>query len=176
MPWTKLKVGEDVGFGLRTVNLTTGVSASAAQSIADDLESSPFVVSAEPDYAVQLADDVSGQTVAVGPAWGLDRIDQRSPTLDLHYEYDSTGAGITVYVVDTGIRATHSEFGSRVASGFDAIDGTNGRTDCNGHGTRTAGVVGGTTYGVAPSSTLVPVRVLTCAGTGSTSDVIAGLD
>ena len=176
VPSTTLTVGEDVGFGLRTVNLTTGVSASVAQSIADDLESSPLVVSAEPDYAVQLADDVSSQTVAVGPAWGLDRIDQRSPTLDLHYEYDSTGAGTTVYVVDTGIRATHSEFGSRVASGFDAIDGTNGRADCNGHGTRTAGVVGGTTYGVAPSSTLVPVRVLACAGTGSTSDVIAGLD
>jgi subtilisin family serine protease len=81
-----------------------------------------------------------------------------------------------VYVVDTGIDASHFEFSGRVLSGFDAISGTDGRTDCNGHGTHVAGTVASTTFGVAKTANLVPVKVLACDGSGSYSGVIAGLD
>jgi subtilisin family serine protease len=83
---------------------------------------------------------------------------------------------VTAYVVDTGILASHTDFGGRVAAGWTAVADGNGTTDCNGHGTHVAGTVAGTTYGVAKSATLVPVRVLDCAGSGYNSDVVAGLD
>ena len=109
--------------------------------------------------------------------WGLDRIDQRDRPLNGTYNYNTVAATVHVYVIDTGIRAAHAEFGSRVsAQGFTAISDGNGSNDCNGHGTHVAGTIGGTTYGVAKSVTLHAVRVLGCNGSGTTSGVIEGVD
>jgi aqualysin 1 len=107
--------------------------------------------------------------------WGLDRIDQRNLPLSNSYTYNFTGSGVTVYIIDTGIRFTHTQFGGRAVSGYDAIDGGSA-DDCNGHGTHVAGTVGSTTYGVAKSVRLVAVRVLDCGGSGSSAGVIAGVD
>ena len=114
-------------------------------------------------------------TQAAAP-WGLDRIDQANLPLNLSYSYGTTGAGVTVYVVDTGILATHNDFGGRVRAGYDAIGDGRNTADCNGHGTHVAGTVGGTTYGVAKAASLVAVRVLDCSGAGTLSGVIAGID
>jgi Subtilase family/Bacterial Ig domain len=116
---------------------------------------------------------VATQTPAT---WGLDRIDQRALPLSSSYTYNQTGAGVHAYVIDTGLRATHAQFAGRVGNGYTAINDGRGTSDCNGHGTHVAGTVGGTTYGVAKSVTLHPVRVLNCSGSGTTSGVIAGVD
>jgi serine protease len=109
--------------------------------------------------------------------WGLNRIDQRDRPLDGSYTYNTTGGGVHAYIIDTGIRSTHTEFGGRVSTtGFTAINDGNGTNDCNGHGTHVAATVGGTLYGVAKEVTLHAVRVLDCNGSGSTSGVIAGVN
>ena len=108
-------------------------------------------------------------------SWGLDRIDQRSRTYDNSYSYATTGAGVNAYVVDTGVLSTHTDLLGRVQTGFDATE-SNSTEDCNGHGTHVAGTIAGTTYGVAPAATVVPVRVLKCDGSGTLSGVIAGID
>jgi subtilisin family serine protease len=108
-----------------------------------------------------------------GATWGLDRIDARSG-LSGTFTYTNTGSGVTAYIIDTGIDLGHGEFTGRVTDGFDAF--TDGKDDCNGHGTHVAGTVGGSTYGVAKSVNLVSVRVLDCGGSGSWSGVIAGVD
>ena len=108
--------------------------------------------------------------------WGLDRIDQRDLPLSSTYTYTNSGSGVNVYIIDTGIRISHVEFGGRASVGYDAIgDGQNGN-DCNGHGTHVAGTVGGAVYGVAKSVRLYAVRVLNCSGSGTNSGVIAGVD
>ena len=123
----------------------------------------------EPDRTVSLS------TTQTNPPWGLDRIDQRSRPLSGTFTYFATGAGVTAYVIDTGIRFSHTQFGGRAVSGYDAVDG-GAADDCNGHGTHVAGTVGGSTYGVAKGVTLVGVRVLNCRGSGTTSGVIAGIN
>ena len=116
--------------------------------------------------------------VQTGATWGLDRIDQRALPLDMSYTYASTGTGVTAYIVDTGIRYDHVEFGGRATFGVDVMadSATMRGGDCNGHGTHVAGTVGGTTYGVAKNVSLVAVRVLDCAGSGSFSGIIAGME
>lgn len=107
--------------------------------------------------------------------WGLDRVDQRNLPLNNTYTYNSTGAGVKAYIIDTGVRVSHADFGGRAVHGHDAIDGGTA-DDCNGHGTHVAGTVGGSTYGVAKSVTIVAVRVLNCEGSGTTAQVVAGID
>ncbi|UFQ19138.1 MULTISPECIES: S8 family peptidase [Streptomyces] len=109
-------------------------------------------------------------------SWGLDRIDQPYLPLNGQFNVNSTGAGASAYILDTGIDYGHAEFGGRAVPGFDAMrDGRNGQ-DCNGHGTHVAGTVGGANYGVARQARLVSVRVLGCDGSGSYAGVIAGFD
>jgi aqualysin 1 len=109
-----------------------------------------------------------------GAPWGLDRIDQRDRPLNGTYNYNWTGSGVRVYVIDTGIRTTHTQFGGRASAVFD-VNGGNGQ-DCNGHGTHVSGTIGGSTYGVAKSALLRGVRVFGCASTTSTSNIIAGVN
>jgi subtilisin family serine protease len=116
------------------------------------------------------------QAVQSGATWGIDRVDQSTLPLSGTYSYTDTGAGVTAYVIDTGIRASHIEFGGRASVGTDTVgDGQNGN-DCNGHGTHVAGTLGGAKYGVAKNVSIVAVRVLNCSGSGTWSGVIAGID
>ena len=110
------------------------------------------------------------------PSWGQDRIDQAALPLNGRITAPLDGAGVNAYIIDTGVRGDHQEFGSRVQAGFDAVSGTDGTTDCNGHGTHVAGTVAGATFGVAPAATIIPVRVLDCNGSGTTAGVIAGIN
>jgi subtilisin family serine protease len=109
------------------------------------------------------------------PSYGLDRIDQRNRPLNSAYTYSTTASNVHAYVIDTGIRTSHQDFGGRAVSGFDAVDGGTA-DDCHGHGTHVAGTVGGASYGVAKGVRLVAVRVLDCQGSGTTEQVAAGID
>ena len=133
------------------------------------LRANPYVEAVEVDALVAVA---GTQT---GPTWGLDRIDQRARPLDQRYTYPRTAAGVTVFVVDTGI-APGPDFEDGLGAGTTTITDGNGTRDCNGHGTHVAGTIGGQRYGVAKEVTLVPVRVLDCGGFGPMSGVVAGLD
>jgi len=117
---------------------------------------------------------------ANGDPWGLDRIDQQALPLSLSYSYTSTGTGVHAYIIDTGIWTLHPDFGDRADNVYDALTlnllGGVTAQDCNGHGTHVAGTIGGATYGVAKGVFLHGVRVLSCAGVGLTSQIIAGLD
>ena len=114
-------------------------------------------------------------TLESSAPWGLDRIDQRALPLDGRYHYGGSGQGVTVYVVDTGIRLSAKDFAGRAVTGVDEIDG-GPATDCNGHGTHVAGVIGGARFGVAKRVRLIAVRVLNCQGQGSEAIVARGLD
>jgi len=116
----------------------------------------------------------SHSQVDPSPSWGLDRIDQRALPLNNAYSFTTTGAGVDAYVMDSGILATHSQFAGRLRMGLDVFGGDS--SDCNGHGTNVAGILGGSTYGVAPQASLVSVRVLDCKGSGTVSSVINAID
>lgn len=114
--------------------------------------------------------------VQAGAIWGIDRIDQVSMPLDTNYTYTSTGVNVDAYVFDTGIRTTHLEYATRVKAGYSSINDGNGVSDCDGHGSHVSGTIGGSTYGVAKSVSLIPVRVLNCSGSGSYAGIIAGIN
>ncbi|GAA2697195.1 S8 family peptidase [Actinoplanes palleronii] len=141
------------------------MSATQAARLAAD----PAVQYVEQDAVIAMSSTQPNAT------WGLDRIDQRERSLDKKYTSRSA-KDVTAYVIDTGIRTTHQEFGGRASSGWDFVDGDKVANDCNGHGTHVAGTIGGATYGVAKDVKLVGVKVLGCDGSGSYSDFVAGID
>ena len=135
------------------------------------LRHNPHVVSIEPDGVVE--GDAVQYTGTNGQPWGLDRVDQRTG-LSRSYRYAGTGAGVTAYIIDSGISTAHPDFGGRAVDVYDAFGG-NGQ-DCHGHGTHVAGTVGGAVHGVAKSVRLRGVKVLGCDNKGSYSGIIAGID
>jgi subtilisin family serine protease len=160
-----LRVERSFGHALRAF-VATDVGDDALIKLLDD----PRVDYVEEDGVVQASATQNNAT------WGLDRIDQRALPLNSQYVYGTTASNVHAYIIDTGIRATHSDFGGRVGSGYSAINDGNGTNDCQGHGTHVAGTVGSATYGVAKGVRLYPVRVLGCNGSGSNSGIIAGMD
>ncbi|MFI7142155.1 S8 family peptidase [Streptomyces massasporeus] len=157
----------DKTFGKALNGYSATLSATEARRLAAD----PAVASVEQNQRVTLA---ATQTNA---PWGLDRVDQASLPLSGTYTYpDSAGSGVTVYVIDTGVRITHQQISGRASHGYDAVDGDNNASDGNGHGTHVATTIAGTTYGVAKQAKIVGVRVLNNSGSGTTAGVIAGID
>jgi subtilisin family serine protease len=147
-----------------------GFAGAMSEAARGGLMRDARVTNVEPDG---IAHTTGTQTSAT---WGLDRIDQRALPLSTTFTYGANGAGVTAYIIDTGIEITHADFGGRASVLTDKVgDGRNG-IDCNGHGTHVAGTVGGATWGVAKGVTLMAVRVLNCAGSGSWSNIIAGID
>jgi subtilisin family serine protease len=171
-------------YGLQTrhvfTDLLNGFSAAIPDNVVDALASDPRVVR----ISVQRQLSKVATVTQADATWGIDRIDQRALPLSLTYSYNFTGEGVRAYIIDTGIRYSHSEFEGRASQGFDAFAadptdpllGYDGSGDCDGHGTHVAGTVGGKTWGIAKKVTLIGVRVLNCAGYGSDADVIAGMD
>lgn len=149
-----------------------GYAVRADKDRAGRLAADPRVASVVQDTRVEPA-----RTQRNPPSWGLDRIDRPSLPPDRRYTSpDTAGAGVTVYVIDTGVRTTHRDFGGRARHGWDFVDGDRTAQDGNGHGTQVAGIVAGTSYGVAKRAEVVSVRVLDDAGAGTTAQVIAGID
>lgn len=147
-----------------------GYSAKMSASAANDTAKDANVAYVTEDSLVHIS------TIQTRATWGLDRIDQRTRTLNTRFNYVASGAKVKAYIIDTGIRTTHTDLGGRAVSGYDSIDGALPADDCNGHGTHVAGTVGGKTYGVAKNVKLIAVRVLDCDGYGYWSQIIAGID
>lgn len=154
-------------------NALKGFAATLPDAALQALRNNPLVASIEQDQTVALNQVTSPENQAT---WGLDRIDQADRPLDSQYHFNTTGSGVRAFIIDTGIRSDHVEFTGRLEPGYNVIADTNGTNDCHGHGTHVAGTVGGTTWGVAKAASLIPVRVLDCSGSGTTSGVIAGID
>jgi len=154
-------------------NAVKGFAASIPAAALNGIQNNPNVESVEQDATVLLNQTTSTQNQAT---WGLDRVDQRDRPLDSQYSFKYTASGVTAFVIDTGIRVDHVEFTGRVVPGYSAVSDGNGTNDCNGHGTHVSGTIGGATWGVAKGVKLVPVRVLDCAGSGTLSGVVAGID
>ncbi|WP_433791392.1 S8 family serine peptidase [Actinoplanes sp. CA-252034] len=166
----------------------TEMTATQARRVAAD----PSVRHVEADRKIALTGTVAATGTGIGagtgtgtvavtgtqknPVWGLDRIDQRSRSLSHGYRPSADGDSVHAYVVDTGIRTTHRQFGGRAVSGYDFVGHDTDADDCNGHGTHVAGTIGGSTYGVAKKVKLVAVRVLDCEGEGYISEIIDGID
>jgi subtilisin family serine protease len=148
-----------------------GFTVNLSEKGAKRLAANPAVKTIEQDRTIALAADTQP-----GATWGLDRIDQRTLPLTTTYTAPSTAATVTAYIIDTGVRLTHTEYAGRATSGYDFIDKDTDATDCQGHGTHVAGTVAGKTYGVAKQAKIVAVRVLGCDGSGSYSAIIAGVD
>ncbi|MFI8291403.1 S8 family peptidase [Streptomyces sp. NPDC085614] len=159
------RVGKTFGSALNGYTATLG--ATEARRLAAD----PAVASVEQNQIVR-----SDATQSNAP-WGLDRIDQANLPLSGTYTYpDSAGGGVTAYVIDTGVRITHTQIAGRATNGYDAVEGDSVAQDGNGHGTHVATTIAGSTYGVAKSARIVAVRVLDNNGSGTTAGVIAGID
>ncbi|MFD5335050.1 S8 family peptidase [Streptomyces hawaiiensis] len=149
-----------------------GYEVEASESEAKRLAADPAIASVVQNRTFSITG-----TQPSPPSWGLDRIDQKSLPLNSSYTYpDSAGEGATAYVIDTGVRITHGDFGGRASYGYDAVDNDNTAQDGHGHGTHVAGTVAGSAYGVAKKAKVVGVRVLNNSGQGTTAQVVAGID
>ncbi|WP_203905011.1 S8 family serine peptidase [Virgisporangium aliadipatigenens] len=166
------RLGSRVGarVGHRYNKTIRGFSATMDAAAARRLAAEPDVARVEPVVTYKQTD------TQTSPTWGLDRIDEYSLPLNRGYTYPGKADGVHVYVVDSGIRAAHSEVRGRVAGGVDLVENDGNPDDCEGHGTHVAGTIGGTTYGVAKGVTLHSVRVLDCQGLGTTDDILAGVE
>ncbi|MET0233685.1 MAG: S8 family serine peptidase [Kibdelosporangium sp.] len=148
-----------------------GYAADMTAAQARRLAADPAVEYVQADQKVSIT-----ATQTNPPSWGLDRIDQRNRPLNNSYTYPNTASNVNAYIIDTGILLSHSTFGGRARTGFDAVTSGGTANDCNGHGTHVAGTVGGSQYGVAKGVNLFAVRVLSCSGSGTTAQVVAGVD
>ncbi|MBK5334063.1 MAG: S8 family serine peptidase, partial [Ilumatobacteraceae bacterium] len=178
-----LQAGRLEALGIDVVEVYTnvfdGVAVRFAPNVIDVLRGQPFVTHVEADQVLGfdgVESSVQPTTEQAGAPWGLDRLDQRSLPLSGTYSYNSSGAGVTAYIIDSGISALHTDFGGRVRSGFTTVADGLVTGDCNGHGTHVAGIVGGQASGVAKSVSLVAVRVLDCNGMTNTSQLLDALD
>jgi subtilisin family serine protease len=148
-----------------------GFSVTATEAQAKQLASDGNVAFVQQSHKFTVSD-----TQQNPPSWGLDRVDQKDLPLDNSYTAATNGQGVTAFVIDTGVRATHETFGGRVSGGFDAVDNDGNPDDGFGHGTHVAGTIGGAEYGLAKGVSIVPVRVLDNNGSGTTEQVVAGID
>jgi len=170
----------EVGFVYRTGSLL-GFSARLSEKLLKKQLAHPDVKYIEADQVVSInfgqeARSPLATITQSGATWGIDRIDQKNLPLTNTYVYNSSGgAGVDVYVIDTGIFTSHNDFGGRAAFVYNAIT-NEGSTDGNGHGTHCAGTIAGTLYGVAKQAALKAVKVLSAAGSGTNAGVIAGVD
>jgi subtilisin family serine protease len=171
-PGLARKLAADAGssVGYTYSHALKGFSARLSAQAAAALAQSPAVAYVEADQEFTLA---GTQT---GVAWGLDRIDQAALPLDGSFSYPTTGSGVHVYIIDSGIRHTHVEFGGRVVPAFSAIADGYGADGCHWHGTHVAGIVGGAIYGTAKDATLYSVRAYDCSGIGTSSSILAAID
>jgi aqualysin 1 len=148
-----------------------GFAARLPERAVERLRANPNVLMVEQD----VMDELMG-TTQTPATWGIDRTDQRNRPRDDSYTYFATGAGVNVYVIDSGIHYTHNEFGGRAIPGIDYVDDGRNGGDCNGHGTHVSGTVGGSTYGMAKQATLISVRIFPCSGGSPRSRTIASVD
>ena len=171
----EIRLGVDVirQFTLSTSGFLADLTAEEYSALRND----PRVEHIEPDSIVGLSAEQALQNDSGWrPSWGLDRINQIGGVLDDFYSYEYSGNGVDVYVLDTGINSSHTEFTGRIQTGYSAIDDPDNTEDCNGHGSHVSGIVGGTTYGVAKSVSIIPVRVLSCTAMGTVSTVLSGIN
>ncbi|WP_308102668.1 S8 family serine peptidase [Lentzea sp. CC55] len=148
-----------------------GFSIRTSDARARRLAAHPSVEHVERDQVVSTQ-----ATRTNPPSWGLDRIDQRTLPLDQRYTCNTTGSGVNAYIIDTGVRVTHRDFGGRARNGYDFVDNDAVAQDGNGHGTHVAGTVAGTAHGVAKAATVYGVRVLDNSGSGTIAGVVAGVN
>jgi subtilisin family serine protease len=163
------KYGAEVGYKYSTA--LKGFSVTATEAEAKQLAADGNVA-----YVQQSQKFTVSDTQANPPSWGIDRLDQRDLPVDNSYTYANKGDGVTAFVIDTGVMVDHPTFEGRATGGFDAIDGDTDPADGHGHGTHVAGTIGGAEYGVAKGVSIVGVRVLDDSGSGTTEQVVAGID